>query len=345
MISFACRAVVAAAVLALAVAGCGGTSSPSVAADQGSNAPSPAGSLPGCTIYAQQHDAQIDVNPDNGECDQLIKDLSAGGDAFWSYQPSGPALDSLAQACDVTSSDGTYEAVVLDDPGGYIGQDVCSGFVGAGWTVNKQPGQLAQQVAQEQGQAQAAQASASAAQASASASASQEASAQNDVSTLQQDTNFTPDVNVVSGDVKTTDGDVATTRSDAASGNGDQCINASTTVYNDAATTVYNDVLTTVYNDAASVGRDISTLRSDISTVQNDQQGLSSAGLPGTPGAGAAIAAAQSAISSAIATVNVDIDHANGDLATAYQIADSVGTGPCAGDGPGKLPSGVSHLT
>jgi hypothetical protein len=127
MISFACQAVVAAAVLALAVAGCGGTSSPSVAADQGSNAPSPAASLPGCTIYAQQHDAQIDVNPDNGECDQLIKDLSAGGDAFWSYQPSGPALDSLTQACDVTSSDGTYEAVVAYQIADSVGTGPCAG--------------------------------------------------------------------------------------------------------------------------------------------------------------------------------------------------------------------------
>jgi hypothetical protein len=137
---------VGAAAMALALAGCGTSTGPSAgtspAANQSSNAPSAAGSLPGCTIYAQQHDAQIDVTPDQGECNELIKDL-AGGDAFWSYQPNGTTLYSLQQACDVTSSDGTYEAVVLDDPGGYIGQDACSGFASAGWTVNRTPGPLA----------------------------------------------------------------------------------------------------------------------------------------------------------------------------------------------------------
>jgi hypothetical protein len=108
--------------------------------------------------------------------------------------------------------------------------------------------------------------------------------------------------------------------------------------------TVYNDVMTTVYNDVnTTLANDISALRS--STVQNDQTGLSNLGLPGTPGASAAISAAQSTISSAISTANADIDHANGDLDAAYQVADTVGTGSCAGDGPGQPPSGVSHLS
>jgi hypothetical protein len=186
---------------------------------------------------------------------------------------------------------------------------------------------------------------AAAAQASASASASQEASAQDDVNTLTHDTNLSGDLGQLGSDVQATDRDLGTTRSDAANGNGDQCINASTTVYNDAATTVYNDVLTTVYNDAGTLANDIATLRKDIGTVQSDQAALSNAGLPGTPGAGAAVSAAQSAISSAIATANADINHANGDLSTAYAVADSVGTGACVGDGPGNPPSGVNHLS
>jgi hypothetical protein len=103
-------------------------------------------------------------------------------------------------------------------------------------------------------------------------------------------------------------------------------------------------VLTTVLNDAGTTANDIATLRKDIGTVRDDQSALASAGLPGTPGAGNAIAAAQAAISSAISAVNADIDHANSDLSRAYAVADAVGTGPCAGDGPGRPPSGVHHL-
>jgi hypothetical protein len=71
---------------------------------------------------------------------------------------------------------------------------------------------------------------------------------------------------------------------------------------------------------------------------------LAGAGLPGTPGAGNAISAARSAISSAVGTVNGYIDHANRDLRTAYAVANAVGTGACAGDGPGEAPSGVDHI-
>jgi hypothetical protein len=172
----------------------------------------------------------------------------------------------------------------------------------------------------------------------------QEQDAQADVSTLTQDATFSSDVNNIATDVQSTDTDLATTRSDAANGNGDQCINASTTVYNDAATTVYNDVLTTAYNDAGTISTDISTVRGDIRTVQSDQAALANRGLRATPGATDAISAAHAKIASAIFTVNADIDHANGDLATAYQLANSVGTGTCAGNGPGTPPAGLSHL-
>jgi hypothetical protein len=186
---------------------------------------------------------------------------------------------------------------------------------------------------------------AAASQASASASAQQESSAQGDASTLQQDTGgLSGDLNAVAGDVKSTDGDLASERSDAANGNGDNCTNASSTVYNDAASTVYNDVLSTAYNDGGHLAEDITTVRKDITTVQGDQSALSNAGLPRTQGSGSAISAAQSAISSAISTVNRYIDHLNGDLDAAYQIADSVGTGACAGDGPGQPPQGLDHL-
>jgi hypothetical protein len=99
-------------------------------------------------------------------------------------------------------------------------------------------------------------------------------------------------------------------------------------------------VLTTVSNDADTLATDITTVRNDIGTVQADQTALSSPGLPGTPGAGKAISAAQAALF----TANGYIGHAKGDLRTAYAVANSVGTGACAGDGPGSTPDGVGHL-
>jgi hypothetical protein len=73
--------------------------------------------------------------------------------------------------------------------------------------------------------------------------------------------------------------------------------NTSTTVYNDAATTtVNNDVVSTVYNHADTLANDIATPRKDIGTVQSDHAAPSNAGLPGTPGAGAVVSAAQAAI-------------------------------------------------
>jgi hypothetical protein len=336
-----------AAAVALAVAAVvAACSSPHAVQTSGTAAPvsTTPPSLDICTIYAQQHDAQIEVSPgDTSECNELIKDLATSG-TFWSYSANGASPMSLTQACDVTSSDGTYEAVVLDDSGGFLGQEACSAFAAGSWTVNAQPGPLSQQITEAQAQAQQIQASASASAASAQAAQSAESSAADDLAALKQDTSLSGDVSQVGGDVTQTGSDLRQTRSDAAGGNGDQCINASTTVYNDAATTVYNDVLTTVFNDAGRTADDIATLRKDIATVQGDQSALASSGLPGTPGARAAISAARAAISSAISTVNGYIDHANGDLSAAYTVANSVGTGACAGDGPGKAPSGVDRL-
>jgi len=201
--------------------------------------------------------------------------------------------------------------------------------------INEPDGQQNTQQ-QEQQQAQAS---------AAAANQQQEQNAQVDVATLTQDANFSSDVGQVGSAVTQTDSDLGQTRSDAANGNGDECINASTTVYNDAATTVYNDVLTTAYNDVNTVASDIATVRGDITTIQSDQAALQSSGLPETPGAAAAVSAAKSAIASAISTINGDIQHENDDLDTAYQIADSVGTGACAGDGPGSPPAGLSPIS
>lgn len=254
------RGVTRPALAALAVAAVAACSSPQAAQTSGTAAPAAtaAPSLDVCTLYAQQHDAQIQVSPgDTSQCGELIKDLASSG-TFWSYTPNGGSLLSLTVACDVTSPDGNYEAVALDDSGGFLGQEVCSDFASSGWTVNQEPGPLAQQISDQQGQAQQAEASASAASASAEASQSAEANAQDDVAALKQDTSLSGDVSQVGSDVTQTDSDLTQTRTDAAGGNGDNCTNADTTVYNDAATTVYNDVLTTVSNDVDTTGSDIS---------------------------------------------------------------------------------------
>jgi hypothetical protein len=47
----------------------------------------------------------------------------------------------------MTTPDGTYEAVVLDDSEGFIGQDVCSAMASAGRTTSQTPGPLAQDAA------------------------------------------------------------------------------------------------------------------------------------------------------------------------------------------------------
>jgi len=73
------------------------------------------------------------------------------------------------------------------------------------------------------------------------------------VATLAQDASFDSYLSSLSSDVMQTKSDLAQTKSDAAAGGGEQCVNARSTVYNDAATTVFNDAQTTLLNDVASL--------------------------------------------------------------------------------------------
>jgi hypothetical protein len=302
-----------------------------------------------CMFGANGADVQVGIATPSSSCSSWIKALAGDGLVWYPIsQMTVPGSqgtadgDMVAEVCDLT--DGTQELYVQDGGSAFYGNGICNQEEQNGWTPEGTPGPLASDAQQAQQQQEQAQASASAAASQAAAHQQQEQNAQDDVSTLTQDTDFSGDVSSLTSDVQSEDSDLASERSDAANGNGDQCINASTTVYNDAATTVYNDDLTTVYNDSLTIANDISGVRKDISTVQADQAALQSNGLPATPGASAAISAAQAAITSAISTANADIDHANADLDAAYQIANSVGTGSCAGDGPGTPPAGVSHL-
>jgi hypothetical protein len=262
------RIAAAAAVIGCwAVAGCGisaaHTAATSAAAQTAAPAAAQSAALSTCTIYAQQHDAQIVISPgDQAECNELIKDM-AGGDAFWSYTPNGQAVANLQQACDMTSPNGTYEAVVLDDSGGFIGQDVCSGMASSGWTTSQAPGPLAQQIAQEAGQQQQAQASASAAAATQQQISSLQASLQSDVSTLAQDAASLDNDNSLAGDVKSMKNDLGTEQTDYATVQNDTCSNAGGARETDAAT---------VDTDAATVDTDLATVQTDITGLQDNNQ-------------------------------------------------------------------------
>src|ERR1700678_19333 len=196
-----------------------------------------------CVLGGNGADVEVGIADTTTSCGKWIQDLAGTGLA-WNLisqmvAPGSPGTadgETMQEACDLT--DGTEELFVEDAGGQSSGDSICSQEEQNGWTPESSPGPLAVQ-AEEQVQAQAS-ASAVASQASANADAEQQA--QSDVNTLTQDTNLSSDVDTVAGDVQTTNTDLGTTRSDAANGNGYQCINASTTVYNDAATTVYNDV-------------------------------------------------------------------------------------------------------
>ena len=102
---------------------------------------------------------------------------------------------------------------------------------------------------------------------------------------------------------------------------------------------------TILKQDASTVSIDLSTLTSDIGAVtqdvaamKNDLANLTASGLPATPGATAAIAAAGKAIGQAAAKANGEIDQVNADVTQAYSIADGMATGSCVGDGPGRPP-------
>jgi hypothetical protein len=78
--------------------------------------------------------------------------------------------------------------------------------------------------------------------------------------------------------------------------------------------------------------------------MKNDLANLTSSGLPATPGATAAIAAADKAIGQAAAKVNGEIDQVNADVTQGYSIANGMATGSCAGDGPGRPPVPIRHM-
>jgi hypothetical protein len=311
-------------VLAVTVAGCGAAARPSaVQSPAAQAAPSSGTGLDTATIYAQDHDAQIVISPgDQGETDLLIKDLASGG-TFWSYTPNGQSVSSLQQACDLTSPNGAYEMVVLDDPGGFIGQDVCTGAASYGWTASKTPGPLAQQIAQEQAQAAQASATASAASAQAQNVSQAQQSLASDVSTLQSDSSSLNNDNSLAGDVKSMQTDYATEQADYRTEQADTC----DSMGGDAGT-VGGDA-GTVGGDLGSLNGDVQTLQSggiqsvktDISNIQKDLSTLQGLGAPPGTDSSAAVVAGNQALKSAANAISWANQQGNSINSQAQQLA------------------------
>lgn len=143
----------------------------------------------------------------------------------------------------------------------------------------------------------------------------------------------------LSSDAHLTGPDLAATKGDAALGT--DCYNVSTVKID--ATTLKTDA-STVSIDLSTLTSDIGVVTQDVAAMKNDLVNLNASGLPATPGAAAAIAAAGKTIGQAAAKANGEIDQVNADVTQAYSIADGMATGSCAGDGPGRPPVPIGHL-
>jgi hypothetical protein len=167
-----------------------------------------------------------------------------------------------------------------------------------------------------------------------------EQQAQNDLATLQHDAKFTSDLKSLTSDASQVGADLATTRSDAALGT--NCYNVSTVKID--VSTVGTDA-SIVDLDRDTLAGDIGTASQDITTIKNDLANLTVIGFPPTPGAATAIAAAGQAINRAAAKANSGIDQVNADVAHAYSLANGMATGSCSGDGPGRGPAPIRHIS
>ncbi|WP_369394612.1 hypothetical protein AB5J72_49180 [Streptomyces sp. CG1] len=116
-------------------------------------------------------------------------------------------------------------------------------------------------------------------------------------------------------------------------------------VDDDAESDVGYDMNTSGSYDVQQETDGIQSRRSDVSAVERAEAALKVDGLPALVGAGAAISQAQQDVTQAVATTSKAIDDMNADLKMAYQIANTLGAGDCAGDGPGATPASLSHIS
>jgi hypothetical protein len=296
----------------------------------------PAASGPVCTVHLYGHATRAEVSGAAGAdpsalCGRLATSLSGGGD-FWTTQADA-ARGPVPAVCGVTK-DGAV-IVVRDDGNQYDGQRLCGDLLRDGWSEDP----AAESAARQQDRATA--------QASAKADAQESArsAAGKALGALQASNRSFTNAKAVRADVTTADAHLADERQHAKDGNGEDCYNVENVVGYDAENVVGYDVTSTAGYDVAQEQRAVTGLRTQITTLQQALAALTAAGLPTLPGAAAAITTAQANVTTAIATTNGAVDHLNATLATAYRIANTLGTGACASSGPGPAPQGLSHIS
>jgi hypothetical protein len=258
-------------------------------------------SLNTCTIYAQQHDTEVIVTPGRAsECDALITNLTGGG-LVWSATPNGASVNSLTQQCDLMSSGGAYEAVVMDESAATVGQSTCSGFETAGWTANTQPGPLARYVSAHQQALQQQQVTASASAGQAQQATSAQAGLALDISALQRASSALAGATTLTGGVNRMKRDYTQEQTDYQLEQHDSCPVAAgdaQTVSQDYGT-VTGD-LNTLTGDIENlqVG-DIQNVQSAVSSVNSDLAALHGLGITPVVNSGPAVAAGNQALANA----------------------------------------------
>jgi hypothetical protein len=249
----ALRWAIAAAAVAASLAGCHIPFISKSGCASGASSGSVPASMNTCTIYAQHYDAEVIVSPGRAsECGTLITNLTGGG-MVWSAAPNAGVIGNLTEQCDL--SEGSYEAVVMDESGASVGHATCNGFETAGWNVNTQAGPLARFVAAHQ-QAllqQQATVAASAGQARQVTSAQQQL--ETDLITLQRVNSALANSTSLTGALNQMKRDYAQEQADYAREQHDSCPAAA----GDA---------TTVGQDSATVGSDLNTLTGDVENLQ-----------------------------------------------------------------------------
>jgi hypothetical protein len=245
-------------------------------------------------------------------------------------EPLYGTLDAGQLTLNIPQADGSFQAGTCD-----------SGSL-SDW--NSAVAALESQVSSDNNSALQQQAQAS--QASANAAAEQQA--QNDLNTLEG-LSLSSDLSKLSGDLTQTSNDLAAEKTAAAAGpnaDGGDCYNLTANVDYDAQENVEYDAQENFgYDLQENLVSDISSGRQDISALQSDLSNLQGMDLQAPSGAQSAITAAQSEIASAISTANADISQENGYVTQAYEVADSIATGSCAGDGPGSAPSPIQDIS
>lgn len=329
----ALRWAIATAAVAASLAGC---HVPFVSAGgaSGSGSSSVPASLNTCTIYAQHYDAEVIVTPGrSSECGTLITNLTGGG-MVWAATPNAGSLGDLTEQCDLTSSNGTYEAVVMDESGASVGHATCNGFETAGWTANTQAGPLARFVAAHQQALLQQQATVSASTGQAQQVTSAQRALEKDLATLQSDNSALTSGKSLTSAVNQIKRDYAHEQADYAREQHDSCPAAAgdaTTVGQDSATavsdlnTLAGDVENLQVGGIQSVQTAVSNVNADVSTLRNLHATPTVNPAPAIAAGNTALASAWNSISTAQGQGKTIVTEAQALAATAQSLASQHG--------------------